>query len=125
MYNASFIFRYVNKSNRIFTFSLFWVFFFFYSTVYWFTFNPRTAHPDIQFISTSSLTNDNHYNLDTITCISSQERVALGSRGFRKGVHYWEITIQRYDDKPDPAFGVARFDVVKEHMLGKHYFYFK
>ncbi|CAF2051648.1 unnamed protein product [Rotaria magnacalcarata] len=90
------------------------------SSVYWFTFNPRTAHPDIQFISNStSLTNDNHYSFDSITCLSSQERVALGSRGFRKGKHYWEITIQRYDDKPDPAFGVARFDVLKEHMLGK------
>ena len=65
------------------------------------------------------MSNDNHYGFDSITCLSSQERVALGSRGFRKGRHYWEITIQRYDDKPDPAFGIARFDVLKEHMLGK------
>lgn len=101
---------------------------FFSIIVYWFTFNPRIAHPDIQFLSnsssSSSLTNDNHFGCNTITCLSSQERVALGSRGFRKGVHYWEITIQRYDDKPDPAFGVARFDVLKEHMLGKNYFGF-
>ena len=62
---------------------------------------------------------ENHYGFDSITCLSSQERVALGSRGFRQGVHYWEITVQRYDDKPDPAFGIARFDVVKENMLGK------
>ena len=98
---------------------LFFLFFIFY-IVYWFTFNPRTAHPDIQFLSNSSLlSNDNTYNFNSITCLSSQERVALGSRGFRKGIHYWEITIQRYDDKPDPAFGIARFDVLKEHMLGR------
>jgi tripartite motif-containing protein 9/67 len=118
MYNASFIFRYVNKSNRIFIFS-----FVLFSLVYWFTFNPRIAHPDIQFLSTTSaISNDNHYGFDSITCLSSQERVALGSRGFRNGIHYWEITIQRYDDKPDPAVGVARFDVLKEHMLGKYHF---
>lgn len=50
--------------------------------------------------------------------------MALGSRGFRNGIHYWEITIQRYDDKPDPAFGIARFDVMKEHMLGKYPLFF-
>jgi tripartite motif-containing protein 9/67 len=91
--------------------------------VYWFTFNPRTAHPDIQFLSHPS-SNDNRFGFDSITCLSSQERVALGSRGFRKGIHYWEITIQRYDDKPDPAFGVARFDVLRENMLGKKFFFF-
>ena len=117
MYNASFICRYVNKSSRIFRLCSFVLF----SLVHWFTFNLRIAHPDIQFLSSSA--NDNHhYGLDSITCLSSQERVALGSRGFRNGVHYWEITIQRYDDKPDPAFGVARFDVLKEHMLGEYHF---
>ncbi|CAF1407418.1 unnamed protein product [Rotaria sordida] len=80
------------------------------SSVDWFTFNPRTTHPDIKFLS-----NDFH----SITCLSLQERVALGSRGFRQGIHYWEITIQHYDDKSDPAFGIARFDVSKENMLGK------
>ncbi|CAF1091487.1 unnamed protein product [Rotaria magnacalcarata] len=80
------------------------------SSVDWFTFNPRTTHPDIKFIS-----NDFH----SITCLSLQERIALGSRGFRQGLHYWEITIQCYDDKPDPAFGIARFDVSKDNMLGK------
>lgn len=75
-----------------------------------FTFNPRMTHPDIEFFS---------YKSDTISSLSLQERVALGSRGFRQGIHYWEITIQRYDDKPDPAFGIARFDVSKETMLGK------
>ena len=43
----------------------------------------------------------------------------LGSLGFSKGVHYWEVTVDRYDNQPDPAFGVARYDVAREHMLGK------
>jgi tripartite motif-containing protein 9/67 len=75
-----------------------------------FTFNPRMAHPDIEFLSLNS---------DSISCLSLQERVALGSCAFRQGVHYWEFTVQRYDDKPDPAFGIARFDTCKDHMLGK------
>lgn len=72
------------------------------------------SHPDIEFLSDE---------FDSISCLSSQERVALGSQAFRQGVHYWEITIQRYDNKPDPAFGIARFDVSKEHMLGTNFFY--
>ena len=51
--------------------------------------------------------------------ISFEDRVILGSVGFQKGVHYWEITIDRYDNQPDPSFGVARYDVCKDQMLGK------
>jgi tripartite motif-containing protein 9/67 len=72
------------------------------------------THADIEFLS-------NHF--DSITCLSSQERIALGSRGFYQGIHYWEFTIQCYDDKSDPAFGIARFDVSKENMLGKTHFF--
>ncbi|XP_071801369.1 E3 ubiquitin-protein ligase TRIM9-like isoform X2 [Asterias amurensis] len=77
--------------------------------VAWFQPDPRTAHPDIIF------TNDNM----TLTCNTYDERVTLGNVGFSKGVHYWEITIDRYDNHPDPAFGVARFDTAKDMMLGK------
>lgn len=75
----------------------------------WFAFDPGSAHSDIIF------SNDNL----TVTCSSYDDRVVLGKTGFSKGVHYWELTIDRYDNHPDPAFGVARIDVMKDMMLGK------
>ncbi|XP_042533904.1 E3 ubiquitin-protein ligase TRIM9 isoform X21 [Dipodomys spectabilis] len=79
------------------------------SEVAWFAFDPGSAHSDIIF------SNDNL----TVTCSSYDDRVVLGKTGFSKGVHYWELTIDRYDNHPDPAFGVARMDVMKDVMLGK------
>ncbi|XP_062974340.1 E3 ubiquitin-protein ligase TRIM9 isoform X19 [Elgaria multicarinata webbii] len=75
----------------------------------WFSFDPCTAHSDIIF------SNDNL----TVTCNSYDDRVVLGKTGFSKGLHYWELSIDRYDNHPDPAFGVARVDVLKDVMLGK------
>ncbi|KAM4014246.1 E3 ubiquitin-protein ligase TRIM9 isoform 4-T4 [Anomaloglossus baeobatrachus] len=75
----------------------------------WFAFDPGSAHSDIIF------SNDNL----TVTCNSYDDRVVLGKTGFSKGVHYWEMTIDRYDNHPDPAFGVARVEVMKDVMLGK------
>ncbi|KAH0620225.1 hypothetical protein JD844_020283 [Phrynosoma platyrhinos] len=77
--------------------------------VAWFSFDPSTAHSDIIF------SNDNL----TVTCNSYDDRVVLGKTGFSKGLHYWELSIDRYDNHPDPAFGVARLDVLKDVMLGK------
>ncbi|KAM6201694.1 E3 ubiquitin-protein ligase TRIM9 isoform 17-T17 [Rhynchocyon petersi] len=79
------------------------------SEVAWFAFDPGSAHSDIIF------SNDNL----TVTCSSYDDRVVLGKTGFSKGVHYWELTVDRYDNHPDPAFGVARIDVMKDVMLGK------
>eukprot|EP00062_Callorhinchus_milii_P004232 gi/632942373/ref/XP_007886378.1/ PREDICTED: E3 ubiquitin-protein ligase TRIM9 isoform X4 [Callorhinchus milii] len=79
------------------------------SEVAWFTFDAGSAHPDILF------SNDNL----TVTCNSYDDRVVLGNTGFSKGIHYWELSIDRYDNHPDPAFGVARIDVLKDVMLGK------
>ncbi|XP_052468631.1 E3 ubiquitin-protein ligase TRIM9 isoform X3 [Carassius gibelio] len=79
------------------------------SEVAWFTFDPASAHPDI------ILSNDNL----TVTCNSYDDRVVMGNTGFSRGVHYWEMTIDRYDNHPDPAFGIARADVMKDVMLGK------
>nr|XP_020666958.1 E3 ubiquitin-protein ligase TRIM9 isoform X1 [Pogona vitticeps] len=77
--------------------------------VAWFSFDPGTAHSDIIF------SNDNL----TVTCNSYDDRVVLGKTGFSKGLHYWELSIDRYDNHPDPAFGIARLDVLKDVMLGK------
>ncbi|XP_048342078.1 E3 ubiquitin-protein ligase TRIM9 isoform X6 [Sphaerodactylus townsendi] len=79
------------------------------SEVAWFSFDPSTAHSDIIF------SNDNL----TVTCNSYDDRVVLGKTGFSKGLHYWELSIDRYDNHPDPAFGVAHVDVAKDVMLGK------
>ncbi|XP_071380590.1 E3 ubiquitin-protein ligase TRIM9 isoform X6 [Centroberyx affinis] len=79
------------------------------SEIAWFTFDPASAHPDIMF------SNDNL----TVTCNSYDDRVVMGNSAFSRGVHYWEMTVDRYDNHPDPAFGVARADVLKDVMLGK------
>ncbi|XP_055444032.1 tripartite motif-containing protein 67 isoform X7 [Bubalus kerabau] len=77
--------------------------------VAWFTFDPNSGHRDI------ILSNDNQ----TATCSSYDDRVVLGTAAFSKGAHYWELHVDRYDNHPDPAFGVARASVVKDMMLGK------
>ncbi|XP_075265171.1 E3 ubiquitin-protein ligase TRIM9-like isoform X2 [Convolutriloba macropyga] len=79
------------------------------SKVAWFTLNGDDCHSDL------ILSNQN----STVTSSSFDERVVLGSIGFSKGKHYWEITIDRYDSLPDPAFGIARQDVPRDCMLGK------
>ena len=79
-------------------------------TVAWFTLDPETAHDDI-LLSEDGL---------TATCNNFDERVVLGSCGFSKGVHFWEYKIDRYDNHPDPAFGVARLDTAKDAMLGMY-----
>ncbi|XP_063354481.1 E3 ubiquitin-protein ligase TRIM9 isoform X4 [Pelmatolapia mariae] len=79
------------------------------SEIAWFTFDPASAHPDIIF------SNDNL----TVSCNSYDDRVVLGNTAFSRGVHYWEMTVDRYDNHPDPAFGIARSDVLKDVMLGK------
>ncbi|XP_075304049.1 E3 ubiquitin-protein ligase TRIM9 isoform X4 [Odontesthes bonariensis] len=79
------------------------------SEIAWFTFDPASSHPDIVF------SNDNL----TVSCNSYDDRVIMGNSAFSRGVHYWEMTIDRYDNHPDPAFGIARGDVLKDVMLGK------
>lgn len=43
----------------------------------------------------------------------------MGSVGFSRGVHYWEVKVDKYTPDTDPAFGVARIDVARDRMLGK------
>lgn len=81
-----------------------------YVSVAWFSLDPSSAHPDL------IISNDNL----TATCKSFDHRVILGSVGFSRGVHYWEVTIDRYESNADPAIGIARFDVSKDDMLGNY-----
>ncbi|CAD6214758.1 GSCOCG00004202001-RA-CDS, partial [Cotesia congregata] len=53
------------------------------------------------------------------SCEGYEHRVVLSSVGFSRGVHYWELTIDRYHSDTDPAFGIARADVSRDKMLGK------
>lgn len=77
--------------------------------VAWFTFDPRLSGPELAFY------NENH----SVTADGWDHRVALGSVGFSRGLHYWEVTVDKYMADTDPAFGVCRIDVDRENMLGK------
>jgi tripartite motif-containing protein 9/67 len=72
--------------------------------------DPLSGHQEILF------SNENQ----TVTCDSYEHRVVLGNIGFSRGVHYWEINIDRYQNNADIAFGIARSDVSKDKMLGKY-----
>jgi len=76
--------------------------------VAWFGFDPSTTTHDVLF------TNDDR----TVTTCSFDDRVVLGSVGFTRGVHYWEMVVDRYENNKDPAFGVARLDVAIDKILG-------
>ena len=78
------------------------------ASVAWFGFEPSSAHRDVV------LSNDNM----TASSNATDDRVVLGAASFAKGVHYWEVVVDRYDNNRDPAFGVARFDVALDRMLG-------
>lgn len=58
----------------------------------------------------------------TVSADGWEHRVALGSVGFSRGVHYWEFTVDKYTADTDPAFGVARIDVARDKMLGESFF---
>ena len=78
-------------------------------TVAVFNLDVASAHPDIL------ISNENM----CMTCNSFENRVVLGDVGFSRGRHFWEVTVERYDGNPDPAFGVALEDVTKDAILGR------
>ena len=78
------------------------------SEVAWFNFDPSTTSRDVLF------SNDDR----TVSTSSFDDRVVLGTVGFTRGVHYWEVVVDRYENNKDPAFGVARLDVAKDKLLG-------
>ncbi|XP_059220999.1 E3 ubiquitin-protein ligase TRIM9 isoform X2 [Stomoxys calcitrans] len=80
--------------------------------VAWFTFDPvLSGGPGSGLIFSN--------NNSTVSVEGWEHRVALGSVGFSRGIHYWEFTIDNYTADTDPAFGVARIDVNRNKMLGK------
>ncbi|KAF7635510.1 hypothetical protein Mgra_00005050 [Meloidogyne graminicola] len=58
-------------------------------------------------------------NCCTVTGTSMEYRTILGTVTFSKGVHYWEVSIDRYDGNADIVIGVANPLVNKHAMLGK------
>ncbi|CCD67096.1 E3 ubiquitin-protein ligase TRIM9 [Caenorhabditis elegans] len=55
----------------------------------------------------------------TLSGSSLEYRTILGSIAFSKGVHYWEVTIDRHDGNSDIVIGVAQPAVNRNVMLGK------
>jgi len=74
--------------------------------VAWFTFDPVLSGGAGSGLIFSK-------NNATVSVEGWEHRVALGSVGFSRGVHYWEFTIDNYTADTDPAFGVARIDVAR------------
>jgi len=81
--------------------------------VAWFTFDPVLSGGAGSGLIFSK-------NNATVSVEGWEHRVALGSVGFSRGVHYWEFTIDNYTADTDPAFGVARIDVARNKMLGEY-----
>nr|XP_032830058.1 E3 ubiquitin-protein ligase TRIM9-like [Petromyzon marinus] len=79
------------------------------SPVAWFAWDPTAVHEDVAVSSEGRVA----------TCRSCEDRVVLGTAGFSRGVHYWEVRLDRYEGRPDPAFGVARRAVRMDAMLGR------
>lgn len=92
----------------VFTLNLFTYTFSVLVSVAWFTFDPILSGPGLQYSEDSS----------RVTGEGWEHRVALGSVGFSRGIHYWEFTVDKYDADTDPAFGIARIDVTRDKMLG-------
>lgn len=80
--------------------------------VAWFTFDPVLSGGAGSGLIFSK-------NNATVSVEGWEHRVALGSVGFSRGIHYWEFTIDNYTADTDPAFGVARIDVARNKMLGE------
>ncbi|EFO97840.1 CRE-MADD-2 protein [Caenorhabditis remanei] len=55
----------------------------------------------------------------TLNGSTLEYRTILGSIGFSKGVHYWEVTVDRHDGNADIVVGVAQPAINRNAMLGK------
>lgn len=86
--------------------------YFVFPIVAWFTFDPALSDASGSGLAFSE-------DLTTVSVDGWDQRVALGSVGFSRGIHYWEFTVNKYTADTDPAFGIARIDVARDQMLGK------
>ncbi|XP_013882018.1 tripartite motif-containing protein 67 [Austrofundulus limnaeus] len=110
------------------------------SDVAWFAFDSTSTHRDIVLSNENQTASCNSYDDRVVlgTAAFSKARhlffnisqnhymgqVCESHQTFLlslkpQGIHYWEVSVDRYDNHPDPAFGVARINTMKEMMLGK------
>ncbi|KAF8381452.1 madd-2 [Pristionchus pacificus] len=79
------------------------------ASVAWFQLTKSASQREI------FLSNESH----TLTATTIDYQTILGSVAFSKGVHYWEITVDRFEGNADIVVGVARHAVNRGLMLGK------
>uniref|UniRef100_A0A183TYV5 B30.2/SPRY domain-containing protein n=1 Tax=Toxocara canis TaxID=6265 RepID=A0A183TYV5_TOXCA len=72
-------------------------------------------------LSKSASQHDMHLSNEcmSVTGSSMEYRCILGSIAFSRGIHYWEVTIDRHDGNGDIVVGVAQPSVNRQTMLGK------
>lgn len=78
-------------------------------SVAWFQLTKSPSQSDIL------LSND----FATVTGSTLEYKVVLGTVSFSKGVHYWEVTVDRHEANADIVVGVAQPSVNRNLMLGK------
>lgn len=80
--------------------------------VAWFQLTKSSSQREVMLLNESM----------TLSGSSIDYRTVLGSVAFSKGVHYWEVTVDRHEANADIVLGVAQPSVNRHTMLGTNYF---